>query len=112
MLPRRPCFFAGRTAGTGRPAGPRALVLAPRPRLRQRLCTNGACKQIPTAPRVRLALSLLPAGARYAARNTQDPTCSDRGARPSALGLRCHRAHGMTNGTKLLEHANGYLTQP
>ena len=30
-----------------------------------------------------------------------------RAARPPALGLRCHRTHGMGNGTKLLEHAKG-----
>ena len=42
----------------------------------------------------------------------QDSSCSDRGARPSVLGLRCHRAHGMANVTKLLGHANSHLTQP
>jgi hypothetical protein len=35
-----------------------------------------------------------------------------RGAGPSALRLRCQRTHGMINGTKLLGHANGQLTQP
>ena len=34
------------------------------------------------------------------------------GARPSALRLRCHRAHGMINSTKLLGHAHWHLVQP
>ena len=41
-----------------------------------------------------------------------DPTVAVQRARPPALGLRCHRAHRMPYGTKLLGHANGRMTQP
>ena len=74
--------------------------------------TAWACGGMPNAPRVLSRPSLLPAGPRSTACNTRGPSCTERGAGPSALGLRCHRAHGMINGAVLLGHAKGHLTQP
>ena len=87
-----------------------ALPSGPWPVLRRR--SAWACGEMPDAPRVLSRPSLLPASPRSTACNTRGPSCTERGAGPSALGLRCHRAHGMINGAVLLGHAQGRLTQP
>ena len=82
------------------------VALAPRPWLVQRQCAAWACEQMPNARWARLTPLSLPAGPRSAACVSQDPSsCSDRGARPAALGLRCHRLHGTVKGAGLLGHA-------
>ena len=87
-----------------------ALPTGPWPVLRHR--TAWACGEMPDAPCVLSRPSLLPPSPRSTACNTQDACASCRGARPSALGLRCHGARGMVNGVGLLGHAEGHLTQP
>ena len=87
-----------------------ALPSGPWPVLRRR--TAWACGGMPDAPRVLSRPPLLAASPRSTACNTRGPACTERGAGAPALGLRCHRAHGMANWPTLLRHAKGHLTQP
>ena len=87
-----------------------ALPSGPWPVLRRR--TAWACCGTPNAPRLLSRPSLLPASPHSTACNTRGRSCAERGFGPSALGLRCHRAHGTANWTKLVGHPNGYQHQP
>ena len=98
-----PMARAGLSPRVALPSGPWPVL---------RLCTAWACRRMPIATRVQSRPSLLPASPRSTACITRGPSCAERGAGPSALGLRCHRAHGTANWTKLVGHANGYLHQP
>ena len=87
-----------------------ALPSGPWPVLRH--CAAWACTDRLDAPRVLSQPSLLPPSPRSTACNTRGPSCTERGAGPSALGLRCHGASGMVNGVGLLSRADRHLTQP
>ena len=87
-----------------------ALPSGPWPVLRHR--TARARGQRPDAPRVLSRPSLLPPSPRSTVCNIRGPSCTERGAGPSALGLRCHGARGMVDGAGVLWHAQRHLTQP
>ena len=87
-----------------------ALPSGPWPALRRR--TAWACGVMPpNAPRAPSRPSLLPASPRSTACITRGPSCAERGAGPSALGLRCNRGRGIVNGAVLLGRAEAHLTQ-